>query len=158
VIPRGPRFWIATGLGSGLVPFAPGTAGSAVAVGLFWVTTRSGVAWLPALVFGVLVWAGFWSAAAAARSLGKKDPGAIVIDEFAGQFLALLALPHSWPVLAAGFVLFRLFDIVKPPPARRLEAQPGATGIMADDLVAGLYANLLLQIAVRLAPGWWGIA
>jgi phosphatidylglycerophosphatase A len=154
----GLRFWIATGLGSGLVPWAPGTAGSAVAVGLFWVTTRFGVNWLPAAVFGVLVLAGFWSAGAAARRLGQKDPGAIVIDEFAGQFLALLALPHSWPVLAVGFVLFRLFDVVKPPPARRFEALPGATGIMTDDLVAGLYANLLMQMALRLAPGWWTLA
>jgi len=154
----GLRFWIATGLGSGLVPWAPGTAGSAVALGLFWVTTRLGASWLPAVVFVVLVLAGFWSAASAARRLGQKDPGAIVIDEFAGQFLALLALPTSWQVLAAGFVFFRLFDILKPPPARRLEALPGATGIMADDLVAGLYANLLLQVAVRLVPGWWGIA
>ncbi len=81
----------------------------------------------------------------------------IVIDEFAGQFLALLALPPTWPVLLAGFVLFRLFDIMKPPPARRLEALPGATGIMADDLLAGLYANLLLQLAIRLAPGVWGL-
>ena len=147
----GLRYWIATGLGSGLVPFAPGTAGSAVAVGLFWLTTRPGVVWLPPLAFALLVLVGFWSAAGAARRLGQKDPGAVVIDEFAGQFLALLALPHSWPVLAAGFVLFRLFDIVKPPPARRFEALPGATGIMTDDLVAGLYANLLLQLAVRLA-------
>jgi len=155
---RGLRFWIATGLGSGLVPIAPGTAGSAVALGLFWLTTRSGLPWLPAAVWALLIVAGFWSASAAARSLGQKDPGAVVIDEFAGQFLALLALPHSWPVLAAGFVLFRLFDITKPPPARRFEALPGATGIMADDLVAGLYANLLLQLALRLVPGSWGIA
>jgi phosphatidylglycerophosphatase A len=157
VKPDGLRYWIATGLGSGLVPFAPGTAGSAVAVGLFWLTTLPGLVWLPPLAFAGLVLVGFWSAAAAARRLGQKDPGAVVIDEFAGQFLALLALPHSWPVLAAGFVLFRLFDIVKPPPARRFEALPGATGIMTDDLVAGLYANLLLQLAVRLAPGSWGI-
>ncbi len=153
----GVRFWIATGLGSGLVPWAPGTAGSVVAVGLFWVTTRFDSAWLPVAVLLALVLAGFWSAGATALRLGKKDPGAIVIDEFAGQFLALLALPHSWPVLAAGFVLFRLFDIFKPPPARRLEALPGATGIMTDDLVAGLYANLLLQIVVRLAPGGWAL-
>jgi phosphatidylglycerophosphatase A len=149
------RFWIATGLGSGRVPLAPGTAGSAAAVGLFWLTLQSGLGWLPAIVFVALVLAGFWSCPEAARRLGEKDPGPIVIDEFAGQFLALLALPPSWPVLAAGFVLFRLFDIVKP--ARRFEALPGAIGIMADDLVAGLYANLLLQLAVRVAPGSWGI-
>jgi phosphatidylglycerophosphatase A len=149
------RFWVATGLGSGLFPVAPGTAGSVAAVGLFWVTTRSGATWLPAVVFAALVVIGFVSAGPAARELGHKDPGPIVIDEFAGQFLALLALPHSWPVLLAGFALFRLFDILKPPPARRFEALPGAAGIMTDDLVAGLYANLLLQMAVRLAPGWW---
>ncbi len=155
-MPRGAHYWIATGLGSGRLPIAPGTAGSAVAVGLFWAATLGG-SWLPAIVFVALVPIGFWSAAATARELGEKDPGVIVIDEFAGQFLALLALPPTWAVLAAGFVLFRLFDIVKPPPARRLESLPGATGIMADDLVAGLYANLLLQLAVRLAPGGWGL-
>ncbi|NIM01379.1 MAG: phosphatidylglycerophosphatase A [Acidobacteria bacterium] len=153
---RDARYWLATGLGSGLVPIAPGTAGSAVAVGLVWVASRGGP-WWPVIVFAALLPLGWWSAAATARSLGKKDPGVIVIDEFAGQFLALLALPPVWPVLLGGFVLFRLFDIVKPPPARRLEALRGATGIMADDLVAGLYANLLLQLAVRLGPGVWGL-
>ena len=151
------RFWIATGFGSGFLPVAPGTAGSAVAIGLFWLTLLPGLPWLPAVVFVALVLAGFWSCPIAAQRLGEKDPGPIVIDEFAGQFLALLALPHSWPVLAAGFALFRLFDIVKPPPARRFEALPGATGIMADDLVAGVYANLLLQVAVRFVPESWGI-
>ena len=152
------RFWIATGFGSGLVPVAPGTAGSAVALVLFWLTTLPGIGWLPAAGFVVVLVAGFWSAGEAARRLGKEDPGAVVIDEFAGQFLALLALPHTWLVLVSGFLLFRLFDIVKPPPARRFEKLHGATGIMADDLVAGLYANLLLQLAVRLAPATWGVA
>ncbi len=150
------RTFIATGLGSGRVPVAPGTAGSAVAVGLFWAATLPGVAWLPPLVFVVLVAAGWWSAGPVARRLGQKDPGMIVIDEFAGQFLALLMLPRSWLVWGTGFLLFRLFDIVKPPPARRLERLPGATGIMADDLVAGLYANLVLQLAVRIVPAQWG--
>jgi phosphatidylglycerophosphatase A len=152
------RFWIATGFGSGLFPVAPGTVGSAVALVLFWLTTLPGIGWLPAAGFAVILAAGFWSAGAAARQLGKDDPGAVVIDEFAGQFLTLLALPHSWPVLIAGFLLFRLFDISKPPPARQLEKLHGAAGIMTDDLVAGLYANLLLQFAVRLAPAAWGIA
>ncbi len=152
------RFVVATGFGSGFFPVAPGTAGSAVAAGLFWLTTRSGSAWAGPAVFVLLLAAGFWSAGAAARRLDGKDPGPVVIDEFAGQFLALLAVPFHWTVLAAGFVLFRLFDIVKPPPARRFEALEGSTGIMADDLVAGLYANLLLQVAVRSAPGLWGIA
>ena len=100
------RTFIATGFGSGRSPFAPGTAGSAVAVGLFWLTTLPGAAWLPPLAFALTLAAGWWSAGPVAERLGKKDPGMIVIDEFAGQFLALLALPPSWPVLAAGFVLF----------------------------------------------------
>ena len=138
------------------MPVAPGTAGSAVAVVLFWAVSLPGIVWLPAAGFLAIVAVGWWSAGPAARKLGQKDPGMIVIDEFAGQFLALLALPATWLVWITGFLLFRLFDIVKPPPARWLERLPGATGIMADDLVAGLYANLVLQVAVRVVPVAWG--
>ncbi len=81
------RTFIATGLGSGRVPLAPGTAGSAVAVGLFWAVSLPGKAWLPPLAFVFLVAAGMWSAGPVARQLGRKDPGMIVIDEFAGQFV-----------------------------------------------------------------------
>ena len=81
-----------------------------------------------------------------ARESGIKDPGFVVIDEVAGQMIALIAVPAHWKYMLAGFILFRSFDIVKPFPLRRLEALPGGTGIMMDDVGAGLYALALLQI------------
>jgi len=81
-----------------------------------------------------------------ARESGIKDPGFVVIDEVAGQMIALIAVPLHWKYLLAGFILFRSFDIVKPFPLRRLEELPGGTGIMLDDVGAGLYALALLQI------------
>jgi phosphatidylglycerophosphatase A len=146
------KLFLATGFGSGRSPFAPGTAGSIVAVGLFWLCWRWSPAWVPPLAFVAVTAAGFLTAGAAAEALGKKDPGAVVIDEFAGQFLALLWIPRGWAWWLAAFALFRLFDITKPPPARQWDRRPGALGIMADDLVAGLYANLLLQAAAFVWP------
>jgi phosphatidylglycerophosphatase A len=99
---------------------------------------------------------GFWSAGAAEARYCKKDPGNVVIDEVAGQMLALLFLTPTPHILVAGFLLFRLLDILKPYPARRLESLAGAAGIMTDDLIAGLYSNLILQALCRLAPEWLG--
>jgi phosphatidylglycerophosphatase A len=81
-----------------------------------------------------------------ARESGIKDPGFVVIDEVAGQMIALIGVPLHWKYLLAGFILFRSFDIVKPFPLRRLERLPGGTGIMLDDVGAGLYALVLLQV------------
>jgi len=81
-----------------------------------------------------------------ARESGDNDPGFVVIDEVAGQMIALIAVPLDWKYLLAGFILFRSFDIVKPFPLRRLERLPGGTGIMLDDVGAGLYALVLLQL------------
>ena len=88
---------------------------------------------------------GFTCAGAIARSTGDDDPSIVVIDETAGQMVALLFHVLTWRTLMAGFVLFRLFDIIKPPPICRLERLPGGTGIMVDDLAAGLLANLVLH-------------
>jgi len=96
---------------------------------------------------------GTWAAQEAERSLGGKDPGAIVVDEVAGMALAVLTVPLTPAVLIAGFVLFRVFDIVKPYPANALQRLPGGVGVMIDDLVAGLYALLLLLVA-RALVGW----
>lgn len=85
-----------------------------------------------------------------ARESGVKDPGFVVIDEVAGQLIALIGVPLDWKYLLAGFILFRGFDITKPFPLRRLEALPEGTGIMMDDVGAGLYALLLLQIWIHL--------
>lgn len=148
--------FVATGAGSGYAPIAPGTAGSAVGVLLY-----IAVAWglgvsAVGLVLGTLgiTVLGIWAAGRAEGLLGRKDDGRITIDEVAGMWLALLFLPLRVDVLVAGFFLFRLFDIWKPPPARAAESLGGGLGVMADDLVAGLYGNAVGQVLWRLLlPG-----
>jgi phosphatidylglycerophosphatase A len=148
-IPRlhGTRVMIATLFGLGRFPVASGTVGSAAtlpaAVGL----AMLGPVWFTAATVLVIAVA-IWSAGAAEREFGLKDPHAVVIDEVAGQLVALAFVPLSLAWVAGGFFLFRLFDVVKPFPARQLERLPGGPGIVLDDLAAGLYANLVLQ-AVR---------
>ena len=144
------RTVIATVLFSGRVPIAPGTAGSAVtAVAWFFLggdlTTLTWLALLAA-VTGVAV----LTAGAEARALGREDPGPVVIDEAAGFLFTVAFLPHGlWTCLAA-FVLFRILDIIKPPPARQLEALHGGWGIVLDDVAAGIMGNLLLHAALAL--------
>ena len=95
----------------------------------------------------VLLFPGIWAATRTARLLGKKDPGMVVIDEVLGQWVTLLGAPFlSWKTLLSGFLLFRLFDIWKPGPVRKLERLPEGTGIVADDLAAGLCGALILYI------------
>lgn len=139
----------ATCLGLGYVPFAPGTFGSAAGL-LVWAvlpqsTTAHGVAIV--LIFG----AGVWSSGRAEQHLRGTDPGPVVIDEVMGMLVTLFMVPVGWPGAAVGFVLFRIFDVIKPPPANRLERLPGGLGIMADDLMAAVYANVALRVALGLA-------
>lgn len=141
---------LATVGGAGYSPVAPGTAGSLVAVLILWLVplSRAGL-----VVFFLAVTAtGLWAAHRAERLLGAKDPGAIVIDEVAGMTLSVLALPLTPAVLATGFVLFRFFDIVKPPPAGWSQRLAGGLGVMVDDLIAGLYVLVVLA----LLRGWVG--
>jgi phosphatidylglycerophosphatase A len=142
---------VATVGGVGHAPVAPGTVGSALTALALGVLSPSPLALVVMLLAVILV--GTWAAHEAERSLGGKDPGAIVIDEVAGMALAVLTLPLTPAVLIAGFVLFRVFDIVKPYPANALQRLPGGVGVMIDDLVAGLYALLLLVVA-RALVGW----
>ena len=139
---------IATCLGLGYAPLAPGTFGSLPGLLLLWVLTSVGGPTVAAIGFVVVVGVGIPAATAAERHFGKSDPGPVVIDEVAGQMLTLLYLPLNPTLLIAGFFLFRILDILKPPPARKLETLPGGTGIMADDLMVGIYGNLVLQGAV----------
>jgi phosphatidylglycerophosphatase A len=83
------------------------------------------------------------------RATGLKDPQFVVIDEVAGQLITLIAIPVSWKSLLLGFILFRLFDIVKPPPVRQLERLPEGIGIVVDDVAAGLYALVIMQVALH---------
>ena len=138
----------ATCLGLGYVPFAPGTFGSAAGL-LVWAVLPQFAAAHGAAI--VLIFAlGAWSGGIAERHFRVTDPGPVVIDEVMGMLVALFMVPASWPGAAAGFVLFRVFDVIKPPPANRLERLRGGTGIMADDFMAGVYANLAVRVALVL--------
>ena len=139
----------ATGAGSGYSPIAPGTAGSVVGLLLYaalYPLATTGLVVATAVVTGL----GIWTADRAEQVFEKRDDGRITIDEVAGMLLSLVALPVRLDVAIAGFFLFRLFDITKPFPARTAERLPGGVGVMADDLVAGLYANLVGQLLWRL--------
>ena len=147
---------IATAGYSGFFPIAPGTVGSAVGLGL-WALARAGGAGVAAelLMGAALLVIGAWAATGAERHLGTTDPGPVVIDEVMGMCVTMVAAPFTWPAALAGFLLFRAFDIVKPPPARQLEACHGGWGIMLDDLAAGAYAWGALALLVWLLPAWW---
>jgi phosphatidylglycerophosphatase A len=142
---------IATAFGAGYSPIAPGTAGSAVAVLILWLVPFSRGGLVLFLVAVVVI--GTWAADVAERRLGGKDPGAIVIDEVAGMTLSVVAFPLTPGVLLAGFVLFRIFDVVKPPPARESQRFRGGIGVMIDDVIAGLYALAILAVS-RAVLGW----
>ena len=141
---RDPVNLLAFGLGSGLSPWAPGTMGSLLGVGLAWATLSLSLE-LRLLVAFALIVSGIWICGEAARRVGVHDHPGIVWDEIAAVYLVLLTVPPSVPVWAFGFGLFRLFDIWKPWPIRDLDHRlAGGLGIMLDDLVAALYAALML--------------
>ena len=136
------HYLIATFLGSGYFPKAPGTAGSLVAVLLFWFLQFPFPYQMVLLT--ALFFIGVWSAAYVEKAEGE-DPGKVVIDEVVGQGVALLFVPQQILYYGVSFVLFRIFDIWKPVPVKQLERLPGGWGIMADDVMAGVYANLTIQ-------------
>jgi phosphatidylglycerophosphatase A len=144
---------IATGLGSGYSPKAPGTAGTAVAVVLYfplaWGCARLGAAgWVAyALATAAVAAAGIRAATWAEALFGKKDAGQVVIDEIAGYLVTMFLLPATLPWAMAGFAAFRLFDIWKPWPIHGLQRLKGGWGVMIDDLLAGAYACALLHAA-----------
>jgi phosphatidylglycerophosphatase A len=142
---------IATGFGTGLAPVAPGTVASAATIAALWIVSASRPT-IAVFVVAVTI-IGTWAADRAERLLGEKDPGAIVIDEVAGMALAVMLFPLTMTVVAAAFVLFRIFDVVKPAPARQSQDLPGGLGIMIDDLIAGAYVILVLVLA-RVVFGW----
>ncbi|HYP27006.1 MAG TPA: phosphatidylglycerophosphatase A [Blastocatellia bacterium] len=147
---------MATGAGAGFSPFAPGTLGAVEGVAIYFVIA----ALVPGatgrlvllLLLNVGIFAlGVWASGRTCRMSGLDDPSQVVIDEISGQLIALtpLAFAHSIAGVVAGFALFRLFDIFKPYPIRRLEAMHGGWGVMADDALAGVYSALLLWAATR---------
>ncbi len=139
----------ASGFYIGFIPGAPGTYASLVTTVLFFLVVHLTGTVLPALhlsVIGLISLAGILASAEIIRSTGNEDPSFIVIDEVAGQLLTFLFLPAGVLNLSLGFIAFRVFDIWKPFPIRKLESLGGGVGVMADDLLAGVYGNVLLQL------------
>jgi phosphatidylglycerophosphatase A len=149
-----PAGWIASGFGSGLSPFASGTAGSAVAL-IPWLALRELTPVHYALVVIAAFAIGVWASSFVIRTLQVEDPGVVVWDEFVGQWITLFPLvvaPRAWPWIAVAFVLFRVFDVWKPWPASWADrAVKGGFGAMLDDVVAGAYAAIVLAAMLRFA-------
>ena len=156
--PKAPRWaWlVATFFGVGRLRPGPGTWASVATVGLWAALATSlptELRWpVAAALAGVAILTGIPAASAVARESGKEDPQSVVIDEVAGQMITLVALPLAWKTLLVSLILFRAFDIVKPPPLRRLERLPGGLGIVMDDVAAGVYARLAAELLLR--AGW----
>jgi len=139
---------------AGYAPVAPGTVGSAVALPLWYVLRWSGWHWAEPVCILVLFLAGVWSARIAERELGHEDPGLVVIDEVVGMLISVLWLPMTWQVALAGFLAFRIFDIIKPFPRRAAGARAQRLGVMADDVMAGVYAYATVRALLWLKPEW----
>jgi phosphatidylglycerophosphatase A len=137
-----------TFFGAGFLPFAPGTWGSLAGIIVFLILPAGG-AWRAGVCAGIAV-IGFILCGTAEAVFGKKDPKYVVIDEVAGMMLCLLWLPfYNIKVFSLAFLLFRALDTIKPFPARWIQDQHGAFGIMGDDLTVAIYTNLILQIVLR---------
>jgi phosphatidylglycerophosphatase A len=178
-ITRTPKDYLALAIatcGVGYLPLAPGTWGSLVGIGVYALVRGAamtlffgagagrnfnllhvyyGVIAIELVAVFAISLAGTWAASRTEKLSGKKDPGKVVIDEVAGQFIALIPVPFvletAWWTAILAFILFRFFDIVKPYPARRLESLEAGLGIMADDIVAGVYAAIVVALAVVIS-------
>lgn len=153
-MPKAPLFhnFIATGFGSGYSPIAPGTAGALLAMLIWWGYSLlfSHCISIPVLTFIVIVvftFAGVWSSSVVEKYWGE-DPSRVVVDEMVGTWIALLAVPEGahWGYMLAAFVLFRFFDIAKPLGVRKMESLPSGFGIMADDILAGIYGFIVIYL------------
>ena len=150
----GPRFrrlglMVASVFGVGYIPVAPGTCGSAVGLLVWAAVGPSPIAQAVAIV--ALFAVGSWSGDVAEHHFGHTDPRYVVVDEVMGMMVTLFMNPVGWPGALGAFLLFRLFDVIKPYPANRLERLHGGIGVMADDGMAAIYANLALRLLVALA-------
>jgi phosphatidylglycerophosphatase A len=138
----------------GFFPVAPGTVGSAAGVVVYLAARQLAVPYLDLILIVALAAAGIALTRPCEEDLRCIDPGPIVIDEVMGMLITVFMIPVGWGGLLLGFLLFRAFDVVKPYPARQLERLHGGFGVMADDAMAAVYANLLLRGAYYVAPGW----
>lgn len=147
-----PMLFLAFGFGSGLAKKAPGTFGTVAAIPLYWLFAQSNL-WVYSVLTVLVSVVGIWICQVAADKLGEHDFGGIVWDEIAGYLITLWLVPFSWAAVFWGFVLFRVFDIVKPWPISWLDRHvQGGLGIMLDDVLAGVFAGLLLWLMA--GQGW----
>jgi phosphatidylglycerophosphatase A len=146
--------FIATCAYVGYVPVAPGTFGSAVGVAIYYLVRRRASAAIELGTIAVLLVVGLWAATEAEHHFGGIDPRPVVIDEVIGMLITLALVPVNAIGVVAGFLIFRVLDVVKPWPARRLEHLPGGFGVVLDDVMAGVYGNLIMMGLVRLLPSW----
>ena len=144
-------YFVASGAYAGRFPVAPGTAGSLLGVALDLALRSARSPLLHGVMLAAVALLGCAAAGVVERQIGKKDPSVIVVDEVAGMMLSLYFLSLSVLGLILGFVVFRVLDVIKPFPCRRAESLSGGLGIMADDLMAGLYTNAILRLAIL----WW---
>jgi phosphatidylglycerophosphatase A len=147
-----PILFLAFGFGSGLAKKAPGTFGTVAAIPVYWLFAQTGIISYSLLTVFVTV-AGVWICGLAADKLGEHDFGGIVWDEIAGFLITMWLVPFSWQAVGLGFILFRIFDIVKPWPIKWIDQKvQGGLGIMLDDVLAAVFASALLLLALNL--GW----
>jgi phosphatidylglycerophosphatase A len=146
---------LATVFGVGYAPIAPGTLGSAAGLLLWWLLPASAAVQI-AVIIGLFI-VGSWSGSVAERHFGRTDPGQVVIDEVMGMLITLLFIPVGWAGACVGFLLFRVMDVIKPYPANKLENLHGGVGVMADDGMAAIYANLALRAVLWIA-GHFGVS
>lgn len=148
-----PRHFLSLGFGVGLAPVAPGTWGTLVAVPLYLAIAQLSLPWYLAIA-GIGFCGGIWLCGYTGKALGVHDHGGIVWDEIIGFWVTMIAVPVDWQWILLGFVLFRLFDIVKPWPVRIADRRvPGGLGVMFDDLLAGLYALACMHITLHIMVG-----
>ncbi len=146
--------FIATAAYAGYFPVAPGTVGSAVGLLVYAIVWWMHSPVVEVALIAVLFAAGVWAGTTAEQYFGGIDPGPVVIDEVVGMLITLAFIPVGWSAALAGFFLFRVFDIIKPYPAGRFEQLHGGLGVMADDAMAAVYANLSLRLLTWLLPAW----
>lgn len=147
--------FVATCAHVGYAPFAPGTFGSAVGLVIYYFVRRQASTTVELGTIAVMFVIGLWSATEAEHHFGGIDPGPVVIDEVIGMLITLALHPVDVAGAIVGFLIFRVLDVVKPWPARRLETLPGGFGVVLDDVMAGIYGNLLMWGLIRLLPAWF---
>jgi phosphatidylglycerophosphatase A len=139
----------------GYAPIAPGTFGSAAGLAVYYLVRASGSLTVEVAAIVILFLVGIWSGTEAEHHFGGIDPAPVVMDEVVGMLITLAFIKVNWIGALVGFLVFRVLDVFKPWPAAKFESLPGGLGVMADDGMAAIYGNLVMQVLVRALPAGW---